>query len=130
SKTIADYVSYKFTPEAPIQIAEKILPHLIKATMKDELPSQWDEAKRDQTIQKLIAKAESKLHKCINPFKERIKYGASFEESMVERKKLEEEFCKKNSLICQNGPCEKTINLLTTEPNTTDMQRIQGCVLQ
>lgn len=129
-KTIKDYTSYKFTQDAPIEVAEAVFPHVLKEKISSKLPKSWSKTKQDNFIEQLSMKGGGRLEACLAPFKDRIGYGDSTEDAIAKRKGLEREFCFKNPAICNGNSCQKKINYFSKNAAPSDMQRIQSCVLK
>jgi hypothetical protein len=128
-KTIKDFATKKFIPEVPFELAEKLLPIAIKDKFQSQFPKTWDKNKQNSNIKELSKKASEKLAACLGPLKKRIGLGQSFQEATATRNRLEQEFCAKNPEVCKIEGCGKKVNLLSNKTDTTDMQRVQACVL-
>lgn len=124
-----DYISYGFSIDATVEVASKSIPYLIENSFKDKLPETWDADKRKAFIEeKILPSSYEKYQACIQPYLDRIGYGKS--DSLQTRLGLKEEYCAANPSECDENSCTGSVNLMSGDPNTSDSQVVQGCVME
>lgn len=123
-----DYVSYGFSIDATVEVAEKAIPTLIANSFGDKLPKSWSEERKQKFFEEeLLPGSRENYHQCIGPYLEKIKYQQ--EGSLEERKKLKDQYCTEHEDQCDENSCNGSVNLMSGDPNISDSQIVQGCVM-
>jgi hypothetical protein len=134
----SDYLSYVFSIEAPFEIAELVLPELIKSNFYSKLPANWSENKKQDFLKNNLSdEALKEYEKCITPHKQKLNISQDYTKETVydqdthnlvnERKNIEKNFCEHNPNSCLLQNCSKSVNFLSQDTKVTDMQKIQSC---
>lgn len=135
SKTL-DYASYILKIDAPLEIVDKALPHLVSTNLEKTLPKDMPESEKQKILNELILpQVTQKYNSCIKDLKETVKYPnpfkgkRAFKKLVSHRKELEKKFCEQNPTSCEKQICGPSINLGSTNPEKTDMAQIQACLI-
>lgn len=124
-----DYISYGFSIDATVEVAEQSIPILIENSFKDKLPENWDAQRRKQFIEdKILPSSYEKYNLCMQTYLDRIRYGEP--DSMETRMKLKEQYCVDHPDECLENSCDGSVNLLSGDPNVSDAKVVQGCVME
>jgi hypothetical protein len=123
-----DYVSYGFSIDATIEVAEKAIPTLIENSFGDKLPKTWSEERKKKFYEdELLPASYEKYHQCIGPYLEKLAYQK--ENALSERLKLKDQYCDEHKEQCDPNSCNGSVNLMSSSPDVTDSQIVQGCVM-
>ena len=124
-----DYISYGFSIDATVEVAEKSIPVLIENSFKDKLPPDWSDERRKQFVEEnILPSSYEKYNACMAPYLEKIAYGE--ENSLQTRLQLKEQYCINHPDQCDENSCEGSVNLMSGDPDVSDAKIVQGCVME
>jgi hypothetical protein len=131
---LTDYLSKVYTIDATFEVADQMIPDVIKSNFEEKLPASWSKSKKDEFMRtNLVPKAKESYKKCIDPIKHKARYGEKGAPKihLNYRKWMEKEYCKhwpdecrKTARNCEGGA---RINVLSGRPDVTNTDVVMGC---
>lgn len=129
---LGDYVSYVFSPDVTLEIAEKTIPIFIENSFKQKLPAAWPDEKKEEYMQQVLLKeSQDKYQNCMKDRIKSSKYKQSIpkKDMLNHRLGIKETFCTQYPAQCQND-CQGSINILEMSDRARDSEIISACVMQ